>query len=392
MTTTPDESNLQLITKLVPHISCNDKEKIGRLLWNLYHPHSVDDKDISNLFDRIALVFWSKYSGAEICSFCREPAWHYNEPANMYACASCMLDLENGEIDIFHPDDHPISIKLFNIIKEWVDTNHWAAAGSDVYFDEYGINCNYCHVCRNIIENIPNTYVAMATGGGAVAHYECAEREGFREHFTDYEDICEMLEIPELIENLGGTPYYTPEILPTDTQILVNIMKEVGNQLDCSTPRDLLIYLHPKYWVPIKECRGCAFCQWQCTHYNEHLGLLGCKKCLDCIPAINLISPYHCNVSKFLVRKIQEWVRKEYFLIIEARSLFDNYGFTYNRCMVCKDIIDIDSSVAVTDCHVAHYNCFQSENNRYRLHTNINSVLGLPQFGLQELLASLTTQ
>lgn len=200
---------IALESSKVPDIACGDTEKIAVLLNNSAH-HNTDE--ITELFYRMALIFWNKYNGTDLCTFCGDSAGYYNKPANIYACDTCMLDLENGEIDVFHADNHPVSCYLFNIICKWANREHWISTQSEVYFDKYKITYNHCHVCNATIENIPDTYVAITRGGCVVAHSHCAEE--FQKHFTDYEDvcICENLEIPKLIANLCETPNHTTDL------------------------------------------------------------------------------------------------------------------------------------------------------------------------------------
>jgi len=273
-------------------ITCEDAEKIDTLLDHNDHPLFVDSGEITEMFDLLSIVFWTKYSGDRSCSFCHEPAWHHNEQINMYACATCMLDLENGEVDVFQPDDHPVSLKLFNIIREWVDTNHWTSAQTAVYFDEYEITHNYCHVCQNTIENIPETYVAIATGGKAVAHSECATREGFRNCFTDYEDICEDLEIPDRIADLNSIPDYCPPISEEDSQKLSNLMRSHLPQLDYSGAVDLVQHYHQKYWIFVPSGRRCTFCPNSSPWYNEYLRSSACETCFTQTKDINPRTPH----------------------------------------------------------------------------------------------------
>lgn len=209
----------------------------------------------------------------------------------MLACDICMSDIENKELDIINPDDHPVSMKLRNIICNWLDMNHWCCVGTNIYFCEYNIIYNHCYVCSKNIDNIEGMDIAIATGGGAFAHYECANSKGFRNYFSkkSYNEILDNLESEDNINALDKTPYYVPPFSNSDKEKLSHIMQSVQLQSLTDTHINrIFFYLNVKYWKPINQRSGCTFCRFQCHYHNERLNLFSCSKCLDIIAKQNI--------------------------------------------------------------------------------------------------------
>ena len=211
---------------IIPHA---EQDKLNNILDMMNHPDYVDRDRLLTLFDKLNLVFWqSSEPNISQCSFCTDKTEFFNKHINMFACSSCMQDLENKEIDIFYPDDHALSNKLRLMICNWIDMNHHCYCNSAEYFADYKMNYNICHICHNDIEDNPDDDVAIANNIKAVAHGGCVGIVGFQNCYSkeDYDAIIEDLDIDKYIDILDKIPLYQPPMSNNDKEILNNIMAD----------------------------------------------------------------------------------------------------------------------------------------------------------------------
>lgn len=369
-------------------ISPDDQVYLGRVLDHCDHPVYVDDSEVSDFFDRFKLVFWKPITvGPDLCSFCQNPASYNNKPVEMTACETCMYDIENGEIDVFNPEDHPVSRKIRTILCDWADREHWSCTSAEELFGEFEVTFNICYVCKKTIECQPNVEVAIATGSCAIAHYECASEHGFRDYFgeEDYNGIFTgRLEVDDMIADLDGTPYYMPEMSQEDSDQLEKILEvaDLPNHVNYDEIRNIFDFLHAKYWQPTEEQRGCSFCQYPCTLHNDSLNLLSCYKCIQYIytGSINVINPNN-TVDRYLRTFIDKWANQVWF----HQTRFRELGLTYNTCQICKHDIDSNDEVAVTHVVIAHLHCFRAKGST----PSISKIVLSESFGLDAMISAL---
>ncbi|CAH6418130.1 Hypothetical protein HVR_LOCUS2 [uncultured virus] len=382
----------------LPTISAKDSKRIDKILNNNDHPVYVPKDEITTLFDRLNLVFWHPISNVKQCSFCRDIALFHNDEANMSACGECMMDLENKEIDVCNPGDHPVSLKLRNIMCEWADRNHWTCISTGEYFDGYKVAHNICYVCHQSIANDPEKEIIIPTGGGAVAHYDCGNEHGFRNYFNDenYNDIFtgRGVEVEDLIADLDETPSHTPEISSEDLNRLERCFDaaNVPARVDYEPMKELFLVVHRKNWIPTKECRGCTFCRNRCTYHNESLNMLACIACYKILFAgnINILHPEKCEVSNHLRCLVRKWVESQFYHIISANLLFNEYGVTYKRCFKCKKVIQPDEQVKIVKDCISHTECDPNNWCFSMIHDGIlREIIESEQFGWAQMLENL---
>lgn len=345
-----------------------DTKKISRLLRDL--ECECESADYFELFDRLHIVLWSKYSGDEKCSFCEEPAFHSNKFAKMYACETCMYDLENGEVDVFHPEDHPVSLKLLALLRDLVDTTCWTETSPEEYFIEHGITYNNCHVCH-----LPIDYgrVAIAFDAKAVAHYSCAREHGFRNHFTNYEKFFNN--VPQLISDLAGTPFYSPPISKDDLQKLCALVKSHLPLFDYSSAMGPIHLFHHKYWTYKPSSIRCTFCPNSSLWRNECLRVDSCDTCLtDAINVTPLTTPFY-----FIMHKIRDLLLSSLRINMKARDLISNF-ITYDRCQICKKVLESDDDIAVGDKCIVHLTCCTDPCRIFNSDLPIETLINLPNF------------
>lgn len=97
-------------------ISGDDRKILEKILRCNFHPNNLNTDDIYEVFDRMKLAFWRPIHMDCNCTFCHDSASYQNTPAGMLACKVCMYDIQNKEIDILCPEEHPVSLKFRQII------------------------------------------------------------------------------------------------------------------------------------------------------------------------------------------------------------------------------------------------------------------------------------
>jgi hypothetical protein len=387
------------ITPLIDTISEIDQSNLENMMeCNDYHTF-VERDEIESFFDRLKLLFWYPINkrpdnvDEQRCSFCKTVATYHNDSAEMLACDACMYDIENKEIDIINPDEHPVSLKLRTIVCNWIDKNYYMSTSTDSYFDEYGIKYNKCFICCDVIANEPKTDISIAIGADAIAHYSCIEREGFKDYFTteSYNDIISSIHLDDCIGELDETPYYTPPIPVSESERLNKIV-ENNLQLNLTVIRSTFFsYLRNEYWNPIKRSEGCTFCQYQCNFYNADLNILSCSKCMDILVRgnINIIDPVSC-VDMYLRFVIHKWMDKNYYYRMSANSLFNEVNITYDVCHICKLKIIPDEDIGVIKDAIAHVTCIEDKGLsfvfRYQL---MNDILKSKTAELTDMIQSI---
>ena len=134
------------------------------------------------------------------------------------------------------------------------------------------------------------------------------------------------------------------KISTEDLTILNNLVQSNLPLLDYSGALDLVQYYHRKYWIQVAPRRRCTFCPSSSSLFNEYLRAPSCETCLSLTKDINPRNP-HSTQCLFIKDMLQEWIRKELHVVIKARDLTT----VYNRCMICKKVLESDDDVAVTD-------------------------------------------
>lgn len=373
--------------------------KLETILRHNDHPAHVDTAIADELFDHMKLILWKEIEFVPVvvqgkehiphnerkCSFCTEPAEFHNEVADMLACETCMYDIRNKEIDIMNPEDHPVSIRLRSILCDWADKHHYCCVDSEVFFGEYHVEYNRCFICHNTIERDPEeeVLVAIATGAGAIAHYQCAHSTGFQNYFTttDYNEILSGLDLEERISDLDTTPHYTHPVSMHNLGHL-DLLFGVQQPVDQSELMTHLRLFEPCGWIPTNRIEGCKFCLRQCSHMNPQLGILSCSDCLNVLSTRTFTDWDESSnkVLAYLKHVISNWLQRNNFHTIDAYTLFHNRNITHNRCNVCKDIIlDNCELVAITRDTVTHITCAERSGipiQTYHDEIRILSLLG----------------
>lgn len=432
-------------------ISYEDQAILEMILDHCDHPAYVDYDPVYVLFDRFKLAFWCKNVNINsVCSFCQEMALYHNKYVEMCACIECMADIKNKEIDVLDPQDHPMSIKLRNILCDWANKNHWCRIPSESYFNEYDLNCDMCYICNMSIRN-NDSDIAIATGCRAVAHSDCATSSGFQNYFTEeeYNIIFSDLDvdITHIISSINENPSYTPTISDEDKAQLKTIYQSIYHLDDLDLVNneisDLFRYLHQKYWKELQLRQGCTFCLYESYYHNETLNIFACRACMQKIrtgninilfpelcpscnnPSIDFIQemdyvvyrclkcdgftrkqakipgspcfPYPfslCSISIYLAKYIDKWAEKLYLTKIvpmNAGSLFDNYNITHDICDICKHIIKRKHDVIVHHNAIVHETCMGSYGLIFKsYHRKFKkSILRSRQFNLCMMIENL---
>lgn len=136
--------------------------------------------------------------------FCPVIATYHNDAAKMSAYDECMLNIERKDINVINPNDQAVSLKLRDILCNWIDLHNWTSTQTDIYFNDYSIEFHHCYICNEQIEDNSKNDIAIPTGGNTVAHFTCSESIGFKGYFdiADYNEILGDLHLDEKINEL----------------------------------------------------------------------------------------------------------------------------------------------------------------------------------------------
>lgn len=379
-------------------MSVNDRDKITELISDECLTENCEA--LIDFFDRCSLVFWSRYHDQHSCSFCCSPAVYHNEYAllpvsglllGLYACDSCMYDLENGEVDIINHDDHPLSLELYHIICDWINKNYWVDTDAESYFDTHNITYNRCDICHEIIYDDHGQSIALAHDGLFVAHKQCAVSKGFAYDSATLSSILDDLNLSDLTYFLQKTPDYTPPLSQENIRILSDCVEHNLPTFDFSDAHRIISQYNPKFWQPSIRRTRCTFCDNSATLHNEDLHVDSCDTCITFIPNVNARTPHSSQCLLFRDR-LSQWLNTKFCVRIKAQTLFDTCGqwaLNYHRCMVCKKVIELDRDVAVTTAYIAHGDCFAQSNSHSHGYLSLDSILNLPNFHLDSVAATL---
>lgn len=341
---------------------------------DIYPPAIIED-----FFDCFCPILWSCFDGKHDCSFCSDWANYYNEavkdkpntyesPYNnpvveneLYACESCMFDIENGEIDIFNYENHPVSTTLYQLFSNWCNHNYWNKIEPKVYFDVCGIEHNICDICGEILSQKDN--IAGSFYDNEVAHEICALRVGFNYTIEALQTIFENL---QLNIKFNETPYYTPPLCEDDKLKLRNLTVD---NFDFSPLRNII-----KYWNENVPRSLCTVCGNVSLVENTNLQILLCENCHLFAPDLDIKSS-NLPEAKVIRDSIKKWTDKNFHINITYRELHNNYNITYCRCMICKEVLDYDEELFVTDITIAHQKCLPNSSYCYHSNLPLNIIL-----------------
>lgn len=172
-------------------ISGEHQEKINQLENNHDFPVFVNYDSIEHIINKIKGRYWQNQLSGKRCTFCSEHAMYWNYHLEMRACISCLIEIKNGKMDILDPRNHSLSKKLRSMFCDWVNREYYNLVEDIIYFHEYKITYNQCHLCHQTIEcSADNQWIGIAIvtrscQGTFVAHHSCAQKDGFRNVFTD---------------------------------------------------------------------------------------------------------------------------------------------------------------------------------------------------------------
>jgi hypothetical protein len=96
----------------LPGISESDMKKIDKMMSYCDFPIYVNYDEIETYIKDMKEKHWKMKNTGVKCSFCGNSSEYYNENLKMGACVSCFSDIRNSEIDVVHPEDHPVSKKM----------------------------------------------------------------------------------------------------------------------------------------------------------------------------------------------------------------------------------------------------------------------------------------
>lgn len=375
-------------------ITKEDQDKIEQLLDNHDHPVYVDHHEPDILFDNLKLIFWKSYRGeSRSCYFCCEPAAYYNSQACMYSCEECMYDIENKEIDILAPNDHPVSVKLRELLCDWVDREYWCSTDTQSFFDDYGITANLCYICNTVIEKHPGDEVAIA-GTTAIAHLKCIDT-GFRNYFfdSDYDDIfaSKACDVCGHINDLNSRPKYLSIMSDQEKSKFRQLTQSLNlsETMDYTYIKEYIRSLHPREWVAATRVQGCTFCMQGCTRDNVTLQISSCNTCYQSICDDTIMTDPNNKIKDYLMGVIRNWIGKHYFTQISGELYFGTFGMQYSMCNICKDIMEPQDHLAINDCSVSHLSCAESAGVDAYFTKCLDIIKRSRTLGLQQELTTL---